>query len=160
MLDKNELLKENLLDYFTYKKLVIMANIINKKEPCSLRIIEWFISTYCKKNTLKYMVRGKLFDVYYSYKNEQIKSYSKKYFDLFRRANKFTVKIKDVSIDTTVAQLNFFRWAIDNKIIEYMEHNHEKIKKEMNKDLVIKTKKIKFYDNVVITNNKITIRFE
>ena len=35
------------------------------------------------------------------------------------------------SLNTTIGQLNFFRWAIDNKIIEYAYKNHQDIEKDM-----------------------------
>ena len=35
-------------------------------------------------------------------------------------------------IQTTIGQLNFFKWAIDNKVINYIEENYEDILKDMN----------------------------
>ena len=31
-----------------------------------------------------------------------------------------------------MGQLNFFRWAIDNKIIEFIDENYESIERDMN----------------------------
>jgi phage antirepressor YoqD-like protein len=36
------------------------------------------------------------------------------------------------SIETTIGQLNFFKWAIENKIIHYIEKNMNDIEEDMN----------------------------
>lgn len=46
-------------------------------------------------------------------------------------------------LETTISQLNFFKWVIENEILEYIESNYKKIKK----DKIILKKKI----NVVTT---------
>jgi hypothetical protein len=33
---------------------------------------------------------------------------------------------------TTIGQLNFFKWAIENRILEYIEENFEAIENDMN----------------------------
>jgi hypothetical protein len=35
-------------------------------------------------------------------------------------------------METTIGQLNFFKWTIENKIVEYIEENHEAIESDMN----------------------------
>ena len=52
--------------------------------------------------------------------------YSKKLFDPFCRAEKISYKIPETSheIHTTVAQLNFIRWCIKNKIVDYIRSHH------------------------------------
>jgi hypothetical protein len=49
---------------------------------------------------------------------------------------------KEFSIETTIGQLNFFKWAIENKVIHYIENNYEEIETDMNNNNSIsKTKK-------------------
>ena len=38
-----------------------------------------------------------------------------------------------MEIQTTIGQLNFFRWALENKILDYIEKNVESINNDMNK---------------------------
>ena len=124
----------------------------------SLRIIDWFVTNYSKKNNVYYEVykddnddpsfnseNNKLdsqFNVYYSYKS-QLKSYSKKRFDPFCRRDRIIFKYgKDKELETTIGQLNFFRWAIQNLVIEYIKNNYENIEYDMNISYnVIKKKK-------------------
>jgi hypothetical protein len=35
-------------------------------------------------------------------------------------------------IETTIGQLNFFKWAIENRVIDYIDENYETIEKDMN----------------------------
>ena len=35
-------------------------------------------------------------------------------------------------METTIGQLNFFKWAIENKIIEYIENHYQIIENDMN----------------------------
>jgi hypothetical protein len=82
------------------------------------------------------------FDVYNSYK-AQLKAYNKKLFDPFCRKHSSKEKFnyyydKNQNILTTTAQMNFFKWAIDNNIIEYVRLNYEDIKR----DLKLKQKKV------------------
>ena len=168
MSDKDLLLKENLLKFFESKKrLCTMADVIEKKTEYSLRVVEWFVSNYSKKYKTKYHIkRGSstvVFAVYDSYKNGQLKSFSKKHFDMFRRSNKFTLKIDEGrSIETTVAQMNFFKWAIQNKILDHVKANLKSIKTDMD-DRSKKfndNKKKKFFDSVLIVHRKVNLSFE
>ena len=38
----------------------------------------------------------------------------------------------ETSIQTTLGQLNFFKWAIENEVIEYIEQNYKTIEDDMN----------------------------
>ena len=61
-------------------------------------------------------------NIYNSY-HIKTKIYEKKYFDLFRRVNVIQYKFKnkdDMIIDTTISQLNFFKWLIENNIYYYI----------------------------------------
>ena len=38
----------------------------------------------------------------------------------------------DTSLQTTIGQLNFFKWAIENQVLEYIENNYDEIELDMN----------------------------
>jgi len=62
-----------------------------------------------------------------------LKAYSKKRFDPFCRWDRISIPYKDGTfIETTIGQLNFFKWAIENKVVDYIENNYETIEKDMN----------------------------
>jgi hypothetical protein len=113
----------------------------------SLRIIDWFVTNYSKKYNIYYEVykdsngdltfdneNNKLykpFNIYYSYKS-QLKSFNKNKFDPFCRKNRINFSSNNKEINTTIGQLNFFKWAIDNLVIEYIINNYNEIETDMN----------------------------
>jgi hypothetical protein len=104
----------------------------------SLRIIDWFSTNYAKKNYTVYTIPEngskpeRRFKVYLDYKLN-LKAYSKKRFDPFCRWDRIAFPYLNNSyIQTTVGQLNFFKWAIDNRVIHYIEANYRDIEYDMN----------------------------
>lgn len=109
-----------------------MLKIITGDSKISLRIIDWFTTNYAKKNYTLYMLDGKRFKVYDDYKLK-LKAYSKKRFDPFCRYKKISIPYRDDKyIETTIGQLNFFKWSIENKIVDYIEENYDAIERDMN----------------------------
>ena len=113
-----------------------MINIINGSSSISLRIVDWFVTNYSKKNYIQYMInkdaKMEKVNVYNDYKLK-LKAYSKKKFDPFCRWDRINVPYKeDKFIQTTLGQLNFFKWTIENQILEYIEENYKIIENDMN----------------------------
>jgi len=72
------------------------------------------------------------FKVYNDYKLK-LKAYSKKRFDPFCRWERISIPYDDMKcMETTIGQLNFFKWALENKIVDYIEKNYSAIEKDMN----------------------------
>ena len=135
---QNELLLNNLMDFYKDEKcLSRMLKIITGESKISLRIVDWFATNYAKKNYTLYtftdinenIIR---FKVYFDYKLK-LKAYSKKRFDPFCRWDRINIPYKnETHIQTTIGQLNFFKWAFDNNVIDYIEQNYSDIEKDMN----------------------------
>ena len=132
---QNGLLLKNLLDYYKEDdNLDKMLNIINGESKISLRIVDWFTTNYAKKYYTVYQLPGsnKRFKVYVDYKLK-LRSYSKKRFDPFCRWDRIVIPYKnDTHIQTTIGQLNFFKWALENEVIDYINDNYITIEKDMN----------------------------
>ena len=131
---QNSLLLNNLLQF--YKKddnLETMLNIINGESPISLRIVDWFVTNYAKqKFTVYNLSEGVRFKVYTDYKLK-LKAYSKRRFDPFCRWDRITIPYKeDKLIQTTIGQLNFFKWALENEVIDYIQDNYHETESDMN----------------------------
>jgi len=123
-------------DYNNFKRI---QHYVDKSKAnangLSLRVIEWFVNNYCENNYTKVTLPNGsyywLSDINNMYK-EQLKAYSKKLFDPFRRNDKFEFYIDtNTSIVTTTAQLNFFYWAINTTVLDFVENNAEWIKELM-----------------------------
>lgn len=141
------------------KKMDMMTDILDGKSKISLRLLDWFVTNYTDKKKISYpLTNGERFNVHISYK-AQLKSYKKKYFDPFRRHNKFNYHYENntKSVFTTIGQLNFFRWAFSNEIVEYVEKNHDIISNNMikaNKENKKKKDKKKVSTSKVVATTK------
>ena len=135
---QNELLLNNLMEFYNDDVILTrMLKIITGESKISLRIVDWFVTNYAKKNFTLYDFENKngekiRFKVYFDYKLK-LKAYSKKRLDPFCRWDRISIPYKDSSfIETTIGQLNFFKWAIENKVIDYIQDNYDVIEKDMN----------------------------
>ena len=137
---QHDLLMKNLMSFYKKddnenKNLSKMMTIVNGQSKISLRIIDWFVTNYAKKFFVIYDVSGcniSRFKVYNDYKLK-LKAYSKRSFDPFCRWERINVPYDDENyIETTVGQLNFFKWAIENKIVEHISDNYLVIENDMN----------------------------
>lgn len=114
-----------------------------QKPTISLRTVEWLASSYSKRNNVSYYVKRQdgtrfLFHLHPSYKT-QIKAYTRTNFDPFKRKKSITIHLPsfqtspqpgDTNI-TTLSQLNFFRWAFENGVIDYAIKNLEVIQRDI-----------------------------
>ena len=97
------------------------------------------------------------FKVYHDYKLK-LKAYSKRRFDPFCRWERITIPYNDNNcMETTIGQLNFFKWAIENKIIDYIEKNYKEIENDMNERNSISKKK-KDQHNESLEDSSITLQ--
>jgi len=130
---QNNLLLNNLLKFYEEgNNMDQMLQIINGESKTSLRIIDWFATNYAKKYYTVYNIGERRFKVYVDYKLK-LKAYSKKRFDPFCRWDRITIPYKDGKfIQTTIGQLNFFKWALENDVVKYIEENYNGIEKDMN----------------------------
>lgn len=135
ILKKQDLLLSKLYDFYkTDNNYNILLNIINGYNNISLRIIDWFITNYSKKYNIFWINNNNRFVIYLNYKL-QLKAYSKKQFDPFCRRERITFTIDDKPLVTTVGQLNFFKWIIENNIIDYIINNIKDIEYDMHNTL-------------------------
>ena len=155
--------EKTLIDFliFFYKdKIEILKDIIYQNNPLSLRLIDWLVTNYSKKYNIIYPIiknNGDIiyFNIYLDYKN-QLKAYSKKFFDPFCRQRRIIIDCRSLSweeysndsiipnineyIVTTVGQLNFFRWFLENKIFDYAISNIKLIDFDMSSVFINKKK--------------------
>jgi hypothetical protein len=102
-------------------------SILKGDSNLSLRLIDWFVTNYSKKYNVSYMTKHKKHIIVYLAYKSHLKAYSKKMFDPFCRCKR--VKFHD--FETTVGQLNFFEWAIQDDVLDYIEKHHSEIQSDM-----------------------------
>ena len=116
---KHDILLKSLLEFYKKdKNMNLLAQCVLKKCKISLRIIDYLCTNYAKNECVLYYLQPKdksPFNLYLQYRS-QLKAYSKMQFDPFRRHNRISIVCKHTEnkkLETTVAQLNFFKWAIN-----------------------------------------------
>tara|TARA_X000000950_G_C13869932_1_gene642438 strand:+ start:1296 stop:1811 length:516 start_codon:yes stop_codon:yes gene_type:complete len=135
--EKNDLLFEKLQEYFQDQDhFLIFKNTTSGKSCISLRLLDYFITSYAKQKDVCYPLKGDPFHVYNSYKS-QLKAYSKKHLDPFCRRERTELLNRNCneSIITTIGQMNLFRWVIESNIIEYINANIHDIETTMKCEL-------------------------
>jgi hypothetical protein len=178
---QNDLLLHNLMNFYKKKEnLILMMSIVNGESQISLRIIDWFSTNYSKKYYTIYNIDDnteiKRFKVYNDYKCK-LKAFRKEKFDPFCRWERITIPFGDEKyIETTIGQLNFFKWAIEFKVIDYIKNYIDVIEMDMNnrnssskkiKDVNENTKTRKKREELSVSatkcikkeNMKITVKF-
>ena len=153
MVMSRDLLLTSLTAFYTshpeYAEPVV--SITSGESQLSLRILDWFVTHYARiKHIVYYIdsVKNKFLDSYpssgggahirkfnlYLEYRKQLQSYTKMFFDPFRRHERisFIMSKEPLNvIESTVGQLNFFRWATENHVIEYVQQHLSEIETHM-----------------------------
>lgn len=133
----SDLLLLSLTNYYTKnrKHLNIFKDIVENESNLSLRLIDWYVTNYCKEHNIAYVLtkngKQEYFNVYMNYRS-QLKAFKKVLFDPFRRRSRITFYYDKTNyIHTTIGQLNFFRWAIENEIITNLTGHMQEVEQDM-----------------------------
>lgn len=179
-----ELLLSSLTSFYykdnNYK--YILKSIIDGKHCLSLRMIDWLVTIYAKNNNIIYWISQNTDDIYFNLPDDninkykkinlyldyraQLKSFKKINFDSFRRHDRITFILDDVNnitIETTIGQLNFFKWAFSNKVINYAINNQTIIYDNMSKNSykkIMKKKKTSLIPKQDIMITKCYVSFD
>ena len=131
-----------------------LFELIHGDSQVSLRLIDWFVTHYARVNNIVYWIdnnTGQIYDIYpdtspevnvndlrkfnlYLDYRAQLQSYTKLFFDPFRRYSRISFVLEEeplLSIESTVGQLNFFRWALQNGVVTYIQNNISRIEESM-----------------------------
>ncbi len=135
-----------LRDYWTKERLELqIVPLINReKNTVSLRVLEWLVTNYAKKNKVAYMyqvseTKAKLVDVAKSYKIVG-DVFRREMFDIFRRKirngyganqNSRIYFGDNCQHWTTIAQVNFLHWAYTEGVVAYARKALKSIKQDM-----------------------------
>jgi len=155
---KQELIIASLQRFYSGRQdLDEIVELLKGTSEVCLRLIDWFVTNFAKAHSTSYILNGQEFVVYMNYKN-QLKAYSKKLFDPFCRRERISFQIPghDAFL-TTVGKLNFFRWALEKGILDYIKGHQPEIEKEMNTAMKEQTKQKNTRDSTVSTGSSATV---
>lgn len=119
--------------YSNEEHLAAVVDVVTGASDISLRMIDWFITNYAKKHVSISIRDDEHLNIYNSYRGA-LKTFSKQQFDPFRRHERIRFSYGDGETDaleTTVGQLNFFKWAIETGVMNYIRENKAEIEAAM-----------------------------
>jgi len=131
--NKTSLLEASLREFFARRDHAVVAKayLTPNAGSTSLRTIDWFITTYSRRNAVVILMDdGRVVDLHTSYKS-MLKSFGKKRFDVFKRGQTLRFDLAGVPIETTLPQLNFFRWLIKYNVATYIASHAREIDRAM-----------------------------
>lgn len=102
----------------------------SSESPLSLRLLDWFVTNYAKKHNTVLKIGERTLNVFLDYK-AQLKAYSKRFFDPFCRRERLSVEFLGETRETTVGQMNFFKWVILNDLLDYVTTHKDDIENDM-----------------------------
>lgn len=140
ILSDEESMMPSLRDFFSVEyNFDILKEFINSRKPrenkLSFGLLDWFNVNYCKHYGVEYdltrLGRTRKIYVIQAY-NAALEGYGKERFDPFARGKSKGGAItltndKGESVLTTLRQLNYFRWAIENGVIDYVKQHLDEI---------------------------------
>jgi len=178
---KDDLLITHLLKFYSHPlHLSVFIEIVTEGKHISLRQLDYFSTNFTKPSNNPVIING--IDIHTDYKNH-LKGFKKQYFDPFCRRQRIlltgknfnikkllekqelskqlefdyeytNLKDSDTGIITTVGQLNFFKWCIEKKVIQYVYENSNKIEQNM------KNKKLEKNSILYASTQEVMITFK
>lgn len=147
-----EIQKRSVLRYFeNEEKWAIVYEYLTGK-TFSCRFLDHAITDYARVHNCQYHITDEatgerhLFNIYHSAQTI-LCGVHKKHMDPFRRRNKsmkgggfFDFGSGDKMCRVNVPVLTFFRWAIRNKVLDYLEEHQQEIRDDMTKMARLKRK--------------------
>ena len=129
-----ELVKSNVFTEEVLRNTVIQLNDENSDAP-RLRAYDWAVTNYAKGHPKVLLVQGQdgssaIMDPNMSYEGE-LRKHHRLLFDPFRRGTHIFFEIDGIIHRTTVGQLTFIKWCIENSVDKYVEENLSMIRKHM-----------------------------
>ena len=111
---------------------------MTKHSKFSVGLLNWFNVNYSKEYGVEYTIetmgRKRSVYVWQSY-NAALSGYKKEYFDPFARGKncgkEIAIEHNGEIVNTTIRQLNYFRWAINNGVIDYVRKHVDEIYDDM-----------------------------
>lgn len=97
----------------------VLRTVNGSAPPISLRALSWFVSNGIEDE-----------DVRKDYE-DQLRKYTRRRFDPFRRCDRLSLHLGPDSVTTTIGQMNFFRWMIQRGLWKFVVDNSAKVSAEV-----------------------------
>lgn len=122
------------IEFFNRKPeaLETFLRTVKRQESFSLRIVDWAVTNYSRRNRITVHHRGLPVDINQDYRRH-LGVFTKKYFDPFARRERIELLIKPTNtiLSTTVGQLNFMKWLLERGIHVHIVQLRAEIEADM-----------------------------
>ena len=145
-------------EYFTSAKFMLIYPIIMGEDVISMSIINYTVTNYSKDFSTYIMIDESPLYINTSYKSK-LDEDGKDLFDPFCRTVKFPFYYnRDEYVITTAGQLNFYKWALQIGLLDYIRDNFDDIVLHMKlKTKRAKAKKLANSDSACLTTTSETL---
>lgn len=130
---------QEIAGFFTETNVTrILVPVAKAEFDVSLRLLDYCCTNYAKKTRVVICEDRKSIHLFSLYK-DWLRHYRRRTFDPFRRRERICFPSPPPAtewLETTVAQLNFLRWADLYGVIRYVRRNLQQIEKDMMKTLL------------------------
>lgn len=133
---KKEVLLDSLMRFYQDPEHLKQFTLFTgPNSPVSLRLLDWFATNFSKSRNVVYQTMRDgvpvAFNVFTEYK-AVLRAYSKRFCDPFcRRDRIMIINSQGQRQYTTVAQMCFFRWAMQNQVLAYANRHKARIEEDM-----------------------------
>lgn len=98
----------------------VLESVVDGKAPVSIKLVNWYVKAYLPAHDRK------AYSEYMSYASAY-----RSMFEPFRRKHYVVLDYCDRTFETTVGQMNFYRWMIESGHWEYVIANSGKLARQM-----------------------------
>lgn len=151
----DEVLLDSILEWYNEESSRVekFLAIVKRKNGMSLRVIDWLVTNFSKTNSIVLETGGFPRDLNRDYQ-KNLSAYNKRNMDPFARRNKISILVfGKESRNSTVGQLNFFRWFLKNDISTFLHKNKGVVENHM-KDAEARSKGKHRRANKVLNSSK------
>ena len=138
----DKVLLESILEYYNdnIENIKKLLSIVKRKNGMSLRVIDYLCTNYSKEHSIVIETKDGHIprDLNGDYQ-KNLNAYNKKYLDPFSRRNKIVINVSydnhetHEKRNTSIGQLNFFRWFFKNNIDQYLSKEKKTVEAHMKK---------------------------
>lgn len=108
-----------------------LYDILSKRSGVSLRLVDWLVTNASKTSTIVVYNKGIPVDAFVDYRR-RLSSHTKRNFDAFARRKRITLTFfGNIRRQSSLAQLNFFKYIIDRNLFEYCKSHRDEIEANM-----------------------------
>jgi len=137
----DKVLLDSIIEYYNENTEYItkLISIVKRKNGMSLRVIDYLCTNYSKERSIVISTKdGHIPRDLNSDYQKNLNAYNKKYLDPFSRRHKIVINVshdnnESEKRNTSIGQLNFFRWFFKNNIDQYLSKEKKTVEAHMKK---------------------------